>query len=224
MTSSTSSLQDKTQEPLPHRSHPHTLLQALVDFFVRWNRFSGLTSRSGFWWIMLAYVLVTLAYRLLRENLRTPPDEVYSTVAGLTWLLVVIPVLALSCRRLHDAGYPAACLLYGFIPLVGQIILVFLFATRSRPHLVRPEWLDDGPRAPSARGYVVLVQVVLLLCALVQAAIGLNRLHTGQDADTAGDAWTWLSGAAVSAVCYLAVAVPYLAVTLQEGLREGLRW
>lgn len=195
-----------------------------MDFFVRWNRFSGLTSRSGFWWIMLAYVLVTMAYRLLRNNIGVVPQEAYSTIANLTWFLLVIPVLALSCRRLHDAGYSAACLLYGFIPLVGQIILVFLFATRSRPHLVDTEWLDDGPRAPSARGYVVLVQVVLLLCALVQAAIGLNRLHTGQDANTAGDAWTWLSGAAVSALYYLAVVVPYLAVTLQEGLRKGLRW
>lgn len=188
---------------------------------MRWNRFSELTSRRGFWWMVLTYVLVTLAYRLLRNNVEVVPQEAYSTIASLAQLLLVIPALALTWRRLHDAGYPGVCLLYGFIPIVGQIILVCLLATRSRPHLVRPEWLDDNLRAPSARGYIILVQVALLLCALAQAFIGLNRLHTGQNP---GDAWTWLTIAATTAVCYLAVAVPYLAVTLQDGLREGLRW
>ena len=48
-------------------------------------------------------------------------------------LVVVIPSLAVGIRRLHDTGRSGWWLLIGFIPLIGSIILLVLFATAGEP-------------------------------------------------------------------------------------------
>ncbi|MBB6276365.1 DUF805 domain-containing protein [Porphyromonas circumdentaria] len=46
-------------------------------------------------------------------------------------LLLLIPLLAVAVRRLHDAGYSGWYLLLGLIPLVGWIFLLILFCKDS---------------------------------------------------------------------------------------------
>ena len=52
-------------------------------------------------------------------------------VAG--YIAVMIPFIAVSVRRLHDAGYPGTYYFFGFIPFAGGILLLVYLATESRP-------------------------------------------------------------------------------------------
>jgi uncharacterized membrane protein YhaH (DUF805 family) len=48
-------------------------------------------------------------------------------------LVVFLPSLAVSVRRLHDVGKSGWMLLVSFIPLVGAIWLIVLAVTDSQP-------------------------------------------------------------------------------------------
>lgn len=54
--------------------------------------------------------------------------------------LTVIPLLALTWRRLHDSGLPGSMSLLGLIPLVGWLVLLLLLARPSAPQKHRPEF------------------------------------------------------------------------------------
>jgi uncharacterized membrane protein YhaH (DUF805 family) len=40
--------------------------------------------------------------------------------------ITIIPMLSLTIRRLHDAGYPGIYYLFNFIPFIGSFIIFFL--------------------------------------------------------------------------------------------------
>lgn len=46
-------------------------------------------------------------------------------------LAMAIPTIAVSVRRLHDIGKSGWFYLIGFVPLIGQIILIIWFATEG---------------------------------------------------------------------------------------------
>lgn len=57
----------------------------------------------------------------------------YGMISLLYSLLVFIPYLAVSVRRLHDIGKSGWMLLVGLIPIIGAIWLIVLFATDGEP-------------------------------------------------------------------------------------------
>ncbi len=48
-------------------------------------------------------------------------------------LAVVVPSLAVTVRRLHDAGYSGWLILIAFVPFVGSIALLVLTILESKP-------------------------------------------------------------------------------------------
>ena len=58
-----------------------------------------------------------------------------SVVASLYSLAVFIPSLAVGVRRLHDIDKSGWMILVGFIPVIGWIWLIILFATEGHPEV-----------------------------------------------------------------------------------------
>ena len=54
-------------------------------------------------------------------------------VSGLYTLVVFVPSLALSVRRLHDIGKSGWWMLISLIPLVGPLIVLFFMVKDSQP-------------------------------------------------------------------------------------------
>ena len=54
-------------------------------------------------------------------------------VSGLYTLVVFVPSLALSVRRLHDTGKSGWWMLISLIPLVGPLIVLFFMVKDSQP-------------------------------------------------------------------------------------------
>jgi uncharacterized membrane protein YhaH (DUF805 family) len=144
--------------PLPPLDWPHYgigFIPAVKRGFQKYATFSGRASRSEFWWWALANVIVVTVLYVLMFVLafagRTPDGEpgmglIVPTVLLVVFALaVVIPTIAVTVRRLHDAGYTGWFYLFNVVGL-GVVTLV-LCAMETSPTAGR-----YGPPQPQGYG------------------------------------------------------------------------
>jgi uncharacterized membrane protein YhaH (DUF805 family) len=117
-----------------------SLLEAVSRFFKKYATFSGRASRSEYWWWTLVASIISLVLNVvmlvgdsagatLRPDGTSVPGPGYVVglvLAAIWFLAVLVPSLALTVRRLHDANYSGWMYLLVLIPLAGPII-VFVF-------------------------------------------------------------------------------------------------
>lgn len=95
-------------------------IDAIKLFFIRYVDFGGRSTRSEYWF---AYLFTGLVSGLLT-----------SLIPDLAWIWSVatlIPNIAISIRRMHDAGKSGWYLLMSLIPLVGWIFVLVKLCTAS---------------------------------------------------------------------------------------------
>ena len=116
-----------------------TLSEAVKMSFARYASFGGRATRSEYWYFTLFHLLAisfatVVSYLAL---LASPALGIifYSVVVFGT----VLPHLAVSVRRLHDVNRTGWWYLFGFVPLLGAIVLLVWFCT-------------DGTRGPNRFG------------------------------------------------------------------------
>jgi uncharacterized membrane protein YhaH (DUF805 family) len=114
--------------------------------------FSGRAPRSEYWWFYLFYLLVSLVAAML-DGMTGGVGLLNAAVA----LGLLLPVLAVSVRRLHDVDRSGWWYLIILIPLIGIIVLLVWFVTRgtSGPNRFGPDPLagpggGGGWAAPAA--------------------------------------------------------------------------
>ncbi len=89
--------------------------QAISTCLSKYATFSGRASRSEFWWFSLFQCLVLVAAAVIS-------DKLY----GLAALGLLLPVLAVGARRLHDignSGWWQLLMLTG----IGSLVLLYWF-------------------------------------------------------------------------------------------------
>lgn len=84
--------------------------------FKHYFDFNGRATRKVFW-------LFTLNMFIINFVLGAVSDGILSMFVS---LLVLLPSLGLSVRRLHDINASGWWILLGFIPVIGAIILIIL--------------------------------------------------------------------------------------------------
>jgi uncharacterized membrane protein YhaH (DUF805 family) len=100
-------------------------LQVLKKYAV----FSGRARRTEYWMFTLVNLIVAFVLGMLLAF-----TGIFGTVISYLYsLAVLIPSLAVGVRRLHDTGRTGWWLLIGFIPLIGEIVLIVFFVEDSRP-------------------------------------------------------------------------------------------
>ena len=121
----------------------------IIVYFKRYMDFSGRSTKEEYWYPIIFHVFIYLilitTYIILFSFFFTS-SLVYGSAFGsvisfllvlifiislLYFLLIFIPLLSVSIRRLHDIGYSGWYLLISFIPFLGQIFLIFLFLKDS---------------------------------------------------------------------------------------------
>ena len=90
--------------------------QYYIDAFKHYLDFKGKTSKKAFWYFVLYHVVISIVLSFLSDTLY----QIYS-------LIVLIPSLAISVRRLHDIGKSGWWVLIGLIPVIGWIWLIILY-------------------------------------------------------------------------------------------------
>ena len=86
----------------------------------RYADFTGLATRSEFWWFMLFLLIIQLLL-----------DAVSRPLAGLFAIATLVPYFAVGTRRLRDTGRSPWWWLIALIPLVGFIVLIVFWAQKG---------------------------------------------------------------------------------------------
>jgi uncharacterized membrane protein YhaH (DUF805 family) len=92
--------------------------------------FNGRASRPEYWWFVLAQFVVVLILDILAA---ATGSAAFQVILLLVTLALLLPSLAVGCRRLHDTDKSGWWQLLGLIPLIGTIVLIVFFATAGTP-------------------------------------------------------------------------------------------
>lgn len=94
--------------------------------------FSGRARRKEYWMFVLFNLIFGILVMVLDNIFGIAITGIgYGPLYGIYTLLLFIPSLAVSVRRLHDVGKSGWMLLIALIPLIGAIWLIVLMVTDS---------------------------------------------------------------------------------------------
>lgn len=113
----------------PARADANTFVGALKDGFARYVDFKSRSTRPQFWWWMLWSVLIGIVAAILDASLGMGDT---GPINMLTSLAMFLPSIAVSIRRLHDIGRTGWWYLIVLVPLVGVIVLLVFFCTKTK--------------------------------------------------------------------------------------------
>ena len=116
------------------------MINAYKNFFKGYVDFAGRSTRSDYWWVFLGNMILCipfyLAYGNALANLRNEAALMTLGLVGFVYIIVglalFLPGLALTVRRLRDAGFHWALIFVAFIPFVGGIALMVLLAMPTK--------------------------------------------------------------------------------------------
>ncbi|NJN75078.1 MAG: DUF805 domain-containing protein [Synechococcaceae cyanobacterium RL_1_2] len=91
--------------------------------------FTGRARRAEYWYFVLFNFLIAMGLAII-EGIVAKQSGI---LGGVYQLGVIIPSLAVACRRLHDTGRSGWWMLIGLIPLIGAIVLIVFFCQDSQP-------------------------------------------------------------------------------------------
>ena len=113
------------------------MIEAYKKFWKGYVDFEGRSTRSDYWFAYLANMLTVVAFYVLLAvfgGIAGATDSSFLAVISLILLLIFfaygiaacLPGIAVTVRRLRDAGYHWAYIFIPLIPFVGIFILIFL--------------------------------------------------------------------------------------------------
>lgn len=101
-------------------------MQEYIAMWKNYVNFSGRTTVRGYWMAALFNFLASLVLSAIVQFI-----PALGFLSGIYSLAVLIPGLAISVRRLNDAGHTWKSLLLMLIPLVGWIIVIVRLCKKS---------------------------------------------------------------------------------------------
>ena len=146
------------------------MINAYKNFFKNYAEFTGRSTRPDFWWVWLGNFILSIPFwiiyiyvyfSIVMDSVSDSASEAAFMFFGLIviiyavfYLAILVPTLALSVRRLRDAGFHWAFIFLRFAPM-GGIALLILFAmptketevvNYSEPQTVKiEEVIEDTP-------------------------------------------------------------------------------
>ena len=119
------------------------MIDAYKNFFKNYAEFTGRSTRPDFWWVWLGNLILSIPFWIIyfytvflstvMYSVSDSASEATFMVFGLVaiiyavfYLAILVPTLALSVRRLRDAGFHWAFIFLRFAPMGGFILLVLL--------------------------------------------------------------------------------------------------
>jgi uncharacterized membrane protein YhaH (DUF805 family) len=131
------------------------MLNAIGSFFKNYFNFTGRSSRSEYWWFLLAYLIVKVVIAIL-EGLIIGIDYAGSGLASNVYFLaLMIGLLSLNARRLQDRGHTGWWQFVYLIPIIPLIYFGILFL-----------FTENSAHAISA-GLVLMLEIGILITLII---------------------------------------------------------
>ena len=112
------------------------MIEAYKKFWKGYVDFEGRSTRSDYWFAYLANMLTVVAFYVLLAvfgGIAGATDSSFLAVISLILLLIFFAYgIAVTVRRLRDAGYNCPYIFVAFIPFVGGIILIVLLCKPTK--------------------------------------------------------------------------------------------
>ena len=117
------------------------MIEAYKKFWKGYDDFTGRSTSSDYWFAYSAHVLIFFAsYLLLAVFQRMAVDELSLLTNEVIFLLIffaygiatVLPGIAITVRRLRDAGYNWPYIFIPLIPFVGIFIFIVLLCKPTK--------------------------------------------------------------------------------------------
>ncbi|MBB5337424.1 DUF805 domain-containing protein [Pectinatus brassicae] len=88
--------------------------------------FKGRASRSEYWYFSLAIFLLSILHFIITAILAgSLLGGIISGVFGIIFLAICVPSIAVGVRRFHDIDKSGWNLLWGIIPLIGSLLVLY---------------------------------------------------------------------------------------------------
>ena len=128
-----------------------------LDVLKKYAVFSGRARRMEYWMFALINAIISVILIVIDHALGLVPANATPLSAGLLsgiyGLAVLLPSLAVQCRRLHDTDRRGWWMLLGLIPIVGGIIVLVFDVLPGQPGPNRfgpdPKGVAPQPDAPA---------------------------------------------------------------------------
>lgn len=120
------------------------LFIAVKTCFRNYVTFRGRAPRSEYWWFVLFFFLGSALLAVIEgvflgvgETARIPGGWEWHSdggpLTGLFALAMILPMLAVTVRRLHDIGKSGWWVLIGLVPFFGALVLLYFYVQPSEP-------------------------------------------------------------------------------------------
>lgn len=90
-------------------------------------KFQGRASRSEYWWFVLFYLCIYLVFLFFEKLFALEFAIILMFIRGLASLVLFLPSLCVSVRRLHDLNLSGWWLCFIYIPLIIIFIMMMMF-------------------------------------------------------------------------------------------------
>ena len=110
-----------------------TMDNLIAAFTAAWQRsfdYTGRSNRGDYWWYALANLIISVVLLILSAF-----SDFFGWIYSIWAVATIVPNLAVTVRRLLDAGKHWAWIFIGLIPLVGSIWLIYLLVQPSAASL-----------------------------------------------------------------------------------------
>jgi uncharacterized membrane protein YhaH (DUF805 family) len=144
-------------------------VEAVTRFFQKYATFTGRASRSEYWWATLAFSLLFAvlgalagviggATQTVGADGSNEPGVAVLVPVGIGFVIglaAVVPGIAVTVRRLHDANFSGLLYLINAVPYVGGLVVLVLTIMPSNPAGARYDAgattvVVPAPQAPPA--------------------------------------------------------------------------
>jgi len=126
-------------------------IEAIKMAFKNYANFKGRSRRSEYWFFFLFnFIISSIIIILMIATIKKVESSSYSypyvyyytyykvnpfisVLSYIQFFVMIVPILSVQVRRLHDIGKSGVYLFFYLIPLVGAIIIIIYFCKDSEP-------------------------------------------------------------------------------------------
>ena len=116
-----------------------TLVEAVKSVFKNYANFNGRARRSEYWkfWLFnIPAIAATYCLGVIIAAIAESPEvlAIPFIAEGIYSLVIIIPRLSVTCRRLHDVGKSGAYIFFFLLPVIGYILLMVWTFQDGQPY------------------------------------------------------------------------------------------